>query len=114
MISIDELVKIYALNIKRARMRKKVTQSAVAEEIGITEKYWSDIETGRKPCSLDTLVAIANALEVEPYELLLPENTALTYDTRRTKIVLQQLKDNFSQMVDSIGNFLESEENSEK
>ena len=108
MTSTEEIVKIYAANIKRARANKGVTQAFVAEKIGITEKYWSDIETGRKPCSLDTLVAIANALGVEPYELLLPEHQALTYDTRRTKIVMQQLKDNFSEMVDTLGHFLES------
>lgn len=81
----------------------------MAEKIGITEKYWSDIETGRKPCSLDTLVAIANALDIEPYELLLPEHRAVSYDVRRTKIVLQQLKSNFSEIVDTLGRFLETE-----
>ena len=107
MNSTEEIVKIYAANIKRIRAIKKVTQATIADEIGITEKYWSDIETGRKPCSLDTLVSIANALEVEPYELLLPENKVVNYDSRRTKIVLQQLKDNFSEMVDSLAKFLE-------
>ena len=85
-----------------------MTQSFLAEKIGITEKYVSDIETGRNTCSLDTLVAIANALEIEPYELLLPENKAITYDTRRTQIVMKQLKDNFSEMVDTLSNFLEN------
>lgn len=108
MITIDEMIKVCAANTKRARMNKKMTQSFLAEKIGITEKYVSDIETGRNTCSLDTLVAIANALEIEPYELLLPENKAITYDTRRTKIVMKQLKDNFSEMVDMLSNFLEN------
>lgn len=109
MITIEEIIKTYAGNIRRARQNKKVTQAVMADKIGITEKYWSDIETGRKPCSLDTLVAIANALEIEPYELLLPENKAINYDTRRAKIVMKQLKDNFSEMVDTLGQFLEEE-----
>ena len=108
MITIDEMIKVCAANTKHARMNKKMTQSFLAEKIGITEKYVSDIETGRNTCSLDTLVAIANALEIEPYELLLPENKAITYDTRRTKIVMKQLKDNFSEMVDTLSNFLEN------
>ena len=110
MITIEEIIKTYAGNIRRARQNKKVTQAVMADKIGITEKYWSDIETGRKPCSLDTLVAIANALEIEPYELLLPENKAINYDTRRAKIVMKQLKDNFSEMVDTLGQFLEEKE----
>lgn len=99
----EEIIKTYAGNIRRSRQNKKVTQAVMADKIGITEKYWSDIETGRKPCSLDTLVAIANALEIEPYELLLPENKAINYDTRRAKIVMKQLKNNFSEMVDTLG-----------
>ena len=110
MITIEEIIKTYTGNIRRARQNKKVTQAIMADKIGITEKYWSDIETGRKPCSLDTLVAIANALEIEPYELLLPENKAVNYDTRRAKIVMKQLKDNFSEMVDTLGQFLEEKE----
>ena len=102
----EEIIKTYAGNIRRVRQNKKVTQAVMADKIGITEKYWSDIETGRKPCSLETLVAIANALEIEPYELLLPENKAINYDTRRTKIVMKQLKDNFSEIVDTLGRFL--------
>lgn len=109
-ITIEEIIKTYAGNIRRARQNKKVTQAVMADKIGITEKNWSDIETGRKPCSLDTLVDIANALEIEPYELLLPENKAINYDTRRAKIVMKQLKDNFSEMVDTLGQFLEEKE----
>ena len=109
MTSTKDIEKICATNIKRIRTSKSATQASLAEQIGITEKYWSDIETGRNHCSLDTLVAIANALEVEPYELLLPEDRAIAYDTRRTKIVLQQLKANFSEMVDTLGRFLEAE-----
>ena len=105
MVRMDEIMKTYAGNIRRARQNKKVTQAVMADKIGISEKYWSDIETGRKPCSLDTLVAIANALEIEPYELLLPENKVVNYDTRRAKIVMKQLKDNFSEMVDTLGQF---------
>lgn len=107
MFTMEEIIKTYAGNIRRVRQNKKVTQAVMADKIGITEKYWSDIETGRKPCSLETLVAIANALEIEPYELLLPENKAINYDTRRTKIVMKQLKDNFSEIVDTLGRFLE-------
>ena len=110
MITMEEIIKTYAGNIRRARQNKKVTQAVMADKIGITEKYWSDIETGRKPCSLDTLVSIANALDVEPYELLLPENKAVNYDTRRARIVMKQLKDNFSEMVDTLGQFLEERE----
>lgn len=107
MISTVEIVRICASNIKRIRTKQNITQAFLAERIGITEKYVSDIETGRKPCSLDTLVSIANVLEVEPYELMLPENKGVNYDSHRTQILMEQLKGDFSRMVDTIGNFLE-------
>ena len=56
---------------------------------------------------LDTLVAIANCLEVEPYELLLPENRGISYDSHRTQVMMEQLKSDFTRMVDTIGTFLE-------
>lgn len=110
MISIEEVIKICAGNIKRIRTSSNMTQGLVAEKVGITEKYMSDIETGRKLCSLDTLVSIANCLQVEPYELLLPENRGINYDSRRTQVVLEQLKSDFGKMVDTIGLFLASSE----
>ena len=56
---------------------------------------------------VDTLVAIANCLEVEPYELLLPENRGISYDSHRTQVMMEQLKSDFTRMVDTIGTFLE-------
>lgn len=107
MTSIEQIVKIYAANIKRIRMEKGITQSAIADKVGITDKYISDIETGRKPCSLDTLVSISNALNIEPYELLMPSGEVVSYDSRKTKIIMKQLKDSFSEMIESLSLFLE-------
>lgn len=42
-----KMIENEAGNIRRARQNKKVTQVVMADKIGITEKYWSDIETGR-------------------------------------------------------------------
>ena len=58
MITIEEIIKTYAGNIRRVRQNKKVTQAVMADKIGITEKNWSVIETRRKPCSLDTLLLL--------------------------------------------------------
>ena len=38
MITIEEIIKTYAGNIRRARQNKKVTQAVMADKIGITEK----------------------------------------------------------------------------
>jgi len=106
-MNFDELKEIYAENIKSKRIEKKLKQDKLAEKIGLTEKYVSDLETGRRFGSFETLVAIANALDVEPYELLLPKNQTVNYDSRKTKQLMKQLRTNLSAVVDTMEKFLE-------
>ena len=56
--------------IKLARKKKGLTQEALAEIIDKSPSYISYIETGRKQLSLETLVDIANTLEVSADDLL--------------------------------------------
>ena len=56
--------------VKIARIKKNLTQEAIAEKIGITAQHMSNIETGHSRVSLPTLVAIANLLSVSADELL--------------------------------------------
>ena len=83
-----------------------IKQDKLAEKIGLSEKYISDLETGRRIGSFETLVSIANALEVEPYELLLPPKTNISYDTKRTQELMKRLRSNFSELVDTMEEFL--------
>ena len=62
-------------NIKRYRQRKGWTQAILAEKMGISKNYLSDIETKRGWISPVSLVNMANALEIEVFELFKPENT---------------------------------------
>ena len=103
----EELKKIYGKNIKQFREQKKMTQAKLAEEIGIAEKYLSTLETCDKWGSFDTLLALANALGVEPYELLLPQNQAVSYDSRRTKQLMTRFRANLNELVDTVEEFLE-------
>ena len=56
--------------IQEARQLKGITQSELAQKLGMTPKYISNIECGWKKPTLDTFVAIANALEVDANALL--------------------------------------------
>ena len=69
---------ILSLNIKRYRQRKGWTQAKLAEEMGISTNYLSDIETKRGWVSPLSLVNLANALEIEVFELFKPEKTVPT------------------------------------
>ena len=54
--------------IKIARIKKNLTQEAIADKIGITPQHVSNIETGNASVSLT--VAIANTLTVSVNDLL--------------------------------------------
>ncbi len=105
-MNFEEFKQIYADNIKSRRNQLGLKQDKLAEKINLSEKYISDLETGRRIGSFETLVSIANALEVEPYELLLPAKTAVSYDTKRTQELMKRLRSNFSELVDTMEEFL--------
>lgn len=103
----EDLKRIYGKNIKRLREQQKLTQAQLAEKISIAEKYLSTLETGDKWGSFDTLLSLANALGVEPFELLLPQNQAVSYDSRRTKQLMSRFRTSLNELVDTVEAFLE-------
>ena len=64
---------ILSQNIKRLRGYRKLSQADFAEKIDISIPFLSDIENGKKWVSPITLIKIADALDIEVYELLKPE-----------------------------------------
>ena len=68
--------------IQNIRKAKSITQERLAEIIGIDPKNVSRIENGNSYPSAETLTAIADALDVEIYELF----------TFKNRIPLNQIK----------------------
>lgn len=62
-------------NIKFHRITKGFTQEKISELLGINEKSYSNLETGRYNISLDRLDEISRILELEPYILLKERHT---------------------------------------
>ena len=56
-------------NLRRLRRKRKLSQSKLAESAGLNRSYLSMVENGRRNISLDNLVSLALALNVEPIEL---------------------------------------------
>lgn len=103
----DALKDIYANNIKNLREKNNLTQAQLAEQVHLAEKYLSAIERGVNWGSFSTLIALADALKVEPYELLLPQNKAVNYDSRRTKQLMSRFRTNLNELVNTVEEFLE-------
>lgn len=101
-----ELGKLYADNIKRIRLSKNLSQENLAEFANISSAYISEIENQKKIGKFETIAAIANALEVEPYELFLPPGSVISYNERRTKDLMKRLRSNFIELIDIMEDFL--------
>ena len=69
-----ELKAILANNIKKYR-KGKFTQETLAEAAGVSSQNINDIEGKRRWPRESTLIKIANVLNVDVYQLFIPENT---------------------------------------
>ena len=105
-MNIKELKAVYTANLRTLRTQKKLSQAEISEKVHITEKFYSDLETGRKWGSFETIVDLANAFEVEPYELFLPAGSVISHNEHRTKDLMKRLRANFSELVDTMEDFL--------
>ena len=105
-MNVQELKEIYTANLRALRKSQNMNQAQISEKVGITEKFYNDIETGRKWGSFETIVDLSAALSVEPYELFLPAGSVISHDERRTKDLMKRLRANFSELVDTMEAFL--------
>ncbi|TKV76146.1 helix-turn-helix transcriptional regulator [Rhizobium sp. AU243] len=65
-----DLKEVMARNLRRARHDKKLTQEELADRAGLSMRYVGAIERGDVSASVTVLGQIADALEIEPGELL--------------------------------------------
>ena len=105
-MNIQELKAVYTGNLKALRTQKNLSQAEISEKVRISEKFYSDLETGRKWGSFETIVDLANAFGVEPYELFLPTGSVISHNERRTKDLMKRLRTNFNELVDTMEEFL--------
>jgi len=71
-ITIDQLRSNLALNLKSIRMEKGLAQERLALEAGVDRTVVSKIERAVTNPSLEILLRLANQLDVEVGQLLLP------------------------------------------
>ena len=69
----QDLRAILSQNLRKFRSYRKLSQADFAEKIDISIPFLSHIENGKKWVSPVTLAKMADALNIEVYELLKPE-----------------------------------------
>lgn len=60
----------FGTGVRQLRKRRKLTQADVANRVGITATYLSQIETGQRNPTLAVVVGLARALGVKPSQLV--------------------------------------------
>lgn len=73
-MNVDELQETLAYNIKLYR-KGKFTQESLAEKANVSAQEINGIEGKRRFPRVDILVKIADALEIEVYQLFIPKDT---------------------------------------
>ena len=56
--------------LKKARQRRKLTQQALADKVGIRQETIARLETGKRQPSMDLLYRLAKVLKVKVGDLL--------------------------------------------
>lgn len=78
----NNLRTIFSQNLKYYRIKKNLRQEDVAEKVGLTDKYISDLERAKFSPSLETIEKIANALDMDAYLLIKENEEAFLSPTR--------------------------------
>lgn len=72
------LLHIFAVNVRNHRISKNISQEKLAELAGLHRTYISAVEREKRNISIENIEAIAQALDVEPYTLLIPTSDDYT------------------------------------
>ena len=59
-----------AANVRRLRKEQELAVIAAAESVGLHWRLWQKVEAGDNNITIATLARLADALDVEPRELL--------------------------------------------
>lgn len=68
-MTLKQLLIKFGKEIKKARIDKDISQEALAEKAGMHVTFLSRIENGKANISLDSVLKLANALNIEVSEL---------------------------------------------
>lgn len=107
----EELKSVFSENIKKYR-NGKFTQESLAEKIGVSSQNINDIEGKRRFPRTDTLVKIAEALNIEVYQLFIPQDKTpiqieetpenVKVRIQITNEIVEEIRNSVNKMLDKI------------
>ena len=66
-----DIVKVFGKNVRKFRTKLGISQEKFAELAGLHRTYISDIERFQRSISLENIQKIADALQIETYQLFI-------------------------------------------
>jgi transcriptional regulator with XRE-family HTH domain len=72
-----DIRKVFGANVRSHRLAAGLSQEAVAERMGVDRAHVSAIERGRQNATLLTIWQAAQALKVQPADLLMEADSKL-------------------------------------
>ena len=69
------LIHTFAVNVKKYRLRKNLSQEKLAELSGLHRTYISALERERRNISIDNIEKIASALDLPAYLLFIEDES---------------------------------------
>lgn len=64
---------VFAVNLRRARRLRDISQEALALDAGLSRTYVSEVERGERNISIDNMGLLADALQVPLKDLVDPQ-----------------------------------------
>ena len=74
----EQLQELFSSNLKEMRIQANLSQMMLAEKADLSVGYICDLESGRRWGTPETFSKLARALDVNPFELLLPRDMKLS------------------------------------
>ena len=93
-----ELQELFSTNLKNARNRANLSQMKLAEKANLSVGYICDLESGRRWGTPETFSKLASALDISPFELLLP----LSENSSEAVLELSRQRKMFAKLSDSL------------
>lgn len=70
-------------NLKELRLKEKLTQSKIAETLGITQRAYQNYERGRRTPSLEIAQKLANAFKCSIEDIFFTKSSCNTQDVNK-------------------------------
>ena len=91
----EEARKLFGNRIRSLRTQLNLTQDQLAERMEMSAQYLSNIERGRENPTFETLVKLAKALEIEPWEMFVfdPHLPIPVFLRKKLSLLLEEADD---------------------